>query len=474
MSASDPTPPPAERWLRWACAFVWLATGLLVLHPDYREIGEGYLGELGLPAWLMWITCAFEVGLAARLLWRPMGRPLAALQLAMMATFTVILAVDEPLLLASPFGMLTKNVPMATAIVACALLERGRFTPAVERVLLAGLACIWLTEGLFPKILFQQAEEIAVVEGTGLVPFDVPSFLVGMGVAQIAAALGLLLLRGRPRAWLLLLQLAALVALPLLVGAQDPALFTHPFGPLTKNVPILAGTLVVLLRTTPFLSADWSLLTLVTFAVPPERLAAHVPPGVTLDVRDGQAFVSFVTLEMSRVSVLGVPLPGLRFGDVNLRFYVHRGERAGVVFLRELVPSRLVAWVARTLFGEPFGVAAIDTRVERGSATMSVTRTIDGAHRVRLDARPERELPPSDSDEAFFVERYWGFGHDRRGGAVEYRVAHPAWEVHPVVGHALDVRFAALYGEAWGVLDDLEPVSVALAAGSVSHVYAAV
>ncbi|MEW5743473.1 MAG: DoxX-like family protein [Myxococcota bacterium] len=43
-------------------------------------------------------------------------------------------------------------------------------------------------------------------------------------------------------------QVAALVVLPVLVGWQDPTLFVHPFGPLTKNLPVIAGTVGVLRR----------------------------------------------------------------------------------------------------------------------------------------------------------------------------------------------------------------------------------
>ena len=47
-------------------AFVWLATGLLVLHPYYREQGQEALGRLGLPDWFMYATCAAEVLLGLR------------------------------------------------------------------------------------------------------------------------------------------------------------------------------------------------------------------------------------------------------------------------------------------------------------------------------------------------------------------------------------------------------------------------
>jgi hypothetical protein len=69
-----------------------------------------------------------------------------------------------------------------------------------------------------------------------------------MGACEVLSGVAALLLRGRPLRWLLGAQLAALVVLPALVGWLDPRLWVHPFGPLTKNVPILVGTAVLWCR----------------------------------------------------------------------------------------------------------------------------------------------------------------------------------------------------------------------------------
>ena len=60
--------------------------------------------------------------------------------------------------------------------------------------------------------------------------------------------------------------------------------------------------------------------------------------------------------------VLGVPWPGYRnFPEINLRFYVRRGDERGVVFVREFVPQRLVAWLARVFYNEPYRAATMST-----------------------------------------------------------------------------------------------------------------
>src|SRR3954464_3011883 len=107
-----------------------------------------------------------------------------------------------------------------------------------------------------------------------------------------------------------------------------------------------------------FLTARWSNLCLLTYAAPPALLEPRLPPGLALDLRDGQAFVSLVAFDFLDTRVLGVRWPGYRnFPEINLRFYVRHGADRGVVFIREFVPARLVAFLAKTLYGEPYVAA---------------------------------------------------------------------------------------------------------------------
>ena len=235
-------------WLRAGVALVWLATGLLVLHPTYRSIGGGYLDRLGLPHWLMPVTCVFEVGLGVWVLLRRAGNLVTLLQLAMVLSFTVILAVFDPWLLVNPFGMLTKNIPILVAVTCAWLVEREGWSRRADWFLRAGMASIWLTEGLLPKVFFQQVEELAIVQAVGL-SFGAPgTVLAVIGLSQAASAVLALVLSGRALQIVLAGQILALVVLPLAVSWQLPWLWFHPFGPFTKNVPIICGTGVVLWR----------------------------------------------------------------------------------------------------------------------------------------------------------------------------------------------------------------------------------
>lgn len=235
-------------WLRAGVAAVWLTTGVMVVHPVYRAIGASYLGRLGLPTWLMPLTCAFEVALAFRVALGRASGWVTLLQLSMVSTFTAILAVTEPRLLVSPFGMLTKNLPILAAVAVAWLLEREGFTPRARWLLRGGMASVWITEGLLPKILFQQREELWIAEQTGLAFGSPGALLAIIGGLQLGSGVAALLARGRLLRLILAAQIAGLVILPVVVSWFVPWLWFHPFGPYTKNVPVLIGTLILFRR----------------------------------------------------------------------------------------------------------------------------------------------------------------------------------------------------------------------------------
>ena len=248
MREEVPKPDSSARILRWAVAFVWLATGVLVVVPYYREEGGRYLDQLGLPYWLMYVTCAVEIVLGLRVALGRSATWLVILQVGMILTFTVILAIIQPILLLSPFGYLTKNIPLIAMIVTAWLLEREGWTRRATWVLRAGIGIIWITEGLLPKILYQQTEELLLVPESVLRFTSSSEFLFWLGLAQAISGLLVLTLHGRWLRAVLACQLAALVALPILVSWNHWQYWVHPFGGLTKNMAILAGTWVLFRR----------------------------------------------------------------------------------------------------------------------------------------------------------------------------------------------------------------------------------
>lgn len=234
--------------LRASVAFVWLATGLGVLHPFYREVGTRYLQPLGLPDATMVVACVAEVLLGLCVLLLPARPWLAAVQVAPIAGFTLILGIEEPRLLVDPFGVLSKNVSLVAFIVAAWLLQREGWTPRSDWILRAGLGFLWVWEGLLANTI-AQSETLREVIQAGPIPLaNAGPLLAAAGIGEALGGLGLLFLRGRPLRILLILQTLGLLGICALVTNYQAALWFHPFGPLTKNVPLIVATVVLLRR----------------------------------------------------------------------------------------------------------------------------------------------------------------------------------------------------------------------------------
>jgi hypothetical protein len=224
-----------------------------------------------------------------------------------------------------------------------------------------------------------------------------------------------------------------------------------------------------------FLTAEWKHLCLLTFAVPEELVKKRLPPGIEIDKFEDQTCVSFVAFDFLNTKVLGIPWPGLRnFPEINLRFYVKANNRRGVMFVKELVPNRLVAWVARATYNEPYEALPMISNVEITPEIVRVSHQLSKnsvQHHLHIVAKNHPQLPNEKSTEHFFKEHQWGFGINRRGHILQYEVKHPHWQTLPVSDLDFAIDFGQLYGQEWSVLNDSQPISTVCAIGSKIEVY---
>jgi len=225
----------------------------------------------------------------------------------------------------------------------------------------------------------------------------------------------------------------------------------------------------------PFLTARWSDLCLFTYPVPAALLEPLVPAGLSLDLRNGEAFVSLVAFDFLQTKVLGVAWPGYRnFPEINLRFYVRHNQDRGVVFIKEFVPKKLIAMLARKIYNEPYSAVPMSSRVTHTSSEITVEHrlTFGGReNRLMVIAKKPAGLAAEDSVEHFFKEHQWGYGQSRGKQCIRYQVTHPQWETYPVISHEIDWDWAGLYGPEFGVLASIPPCSIILAVGSEISVF---
>jgi hypothetical protein len=226
-----------------------------------------------------------------------------------------------------------------------------------------------------------------------------------------------------------------------------------------------------------FLTANWQSLAMLNYEVPPETLLPFVPAGTELDTFEGITYASTVGFLFLEARVLGLAIPFHRdFAEVNLRFYVRRrapeGWRRGVVFIKEIVPKRGIAVIARTVYGENY--VRFPMRHHRDRIEIGYEWSIGGrwnALRVRICGEPA--LPAAGSAEEFITEHYWGYTAQRRGAVKEYRVEHVPWRVWQVGEARLTCDAEYLYGPGLAEAMSGPPRSAFLAEGSPITVYRA-
>ena len=225
-----------------------------------------------------------------------------------------------------------------------------------------------------------------------------------------------------------------------------------------------------------FLSAEWRDLAMLNYEVDPAVLAERVPHGCECDAWSGSVVVSIVGFMFLETRVMGIPIPFHgRFEEVNLRFYVRRrfegAWRRGVVFIKEIVPRRAIAAVARAVYSENYVSFPMRHSIVRPGGA-DVGRASYEWHRngawegVSLNFSGPATLPPDDSEMTFITEHYRGYARRPDGATVEYEVEHPRWQVFTGSNATLTCDIASLYGPEFVESLSRPPRSAWIADGS--------
>jgi hypothetical protein len=145
-----------------------------------------------------------------------------------------------------------------------------------------------------------------------------------------------------------------------------------------------------------------------------------------------------------------------------------------VVFVREIVPLRLVKWLARLLYNEPYIAMPLSSTVTESADSVTIEHRLTGrdrTHTIRATGTKPGFRPGPETVEHFFKEHHWGYGQSRRGKTLGYEVLHAVWDVYQVREYQIAVNWAALYGPEWAFLQNASPASTILAMGSPVAVF---
>lgn len=107
---------------------------------------------------------------------------------------------------------------------------------------------VWLATAVASLWEFDGQSRMLLAQAGITDPRFAAGLIVAGAVADLLVGIALLLRPGRRVYWI---ALALMLAMTVTATALDPALWLHPLGPLTKNVPIAAALWILIRSETP-------------------------------------------------------------------------------------------------------------------------------------------------------------------------------------------------------------------------------
>lgn len=228
-----------------------------------------------------------------------------------------------------------------------------------------------------------------------------------------------------------------------------------------------------------FLTAEWRKLIMANYEIDPARLKSFLPYKTELDSFEDKYYVSLVGFMFQNTKVLNLSIPfHTTFPEINLRFYVKYLDgstwKRGVVFIKEIVPRPAISFVANLIYKEKYvnlPVRHSETIEDNILATGYEWKFKNEWNQLAVKAKTASTALVNGSQEEFITEHFWGYSKVNAQTTAEYEVAHPRWEIYPVIDSTIRCNFDELYGTSFTELKTQDPASVFLAEGSPVTVY---
>ena len=178
----------------------------------------------------------------------------------------------------------------------------------------------------------------------------------------------------------------------------------------------------------------WSELLFAHWPIDPTMVAPLLPPGLTLDTRDGKAWIGVVPFLMSKVAPRCCPpIPKLsRFLELNVRTYVTHDGKPGVWFFSLDAENPVAVRVARATFNLPYMDAKMAmTQVDPSTIAYQSDRTHRGEPPATFEAS---YLPVGETFHAqpgtlehWLTARYCLYSANRQNRLYRGEIDHPPW-----------------------------------------------
>lgn len=173
---------------------------------------------------------------------------------------------------------------------------------------------------------------------------------------------------------------------------------------------------------------EWKEVLFLHWKIPYDVLRKAVPENLKLDNFQGNFYVSLVPFSMINVRPRYLPsFPMVSdFHEINLRTYIHMGEKKGVYFLNIEAEKWISTYLSKTISGMPYEKSAIHRNGSLYEAAHPAKNYfLDLAYTVSDQTTPKNEL------DRWLTERYCLFLTEN-GTVFRFDVHHAEWEIKPV------------------------------------------
>lgn len=184
-----------------------------------------------------------------------------------------------------------------------------------------------------------------------------------------------------------------------------------------------------------FMAQSWEDLLFLHWRVDTEAVRRLLPDGLTLDERDGSAWLGITPFELTGFRLRGMPpLPGASsFPELNVRTYVTAEGKPGIWFFSLDTSSRLAVEAARRVYRLPYFHAR--QSLERRGERIECSSSRRGSERPFVFEASYRSAggaptPQEGSLEHFLTERYCLYAADEKG-LHRAEIHHPPWRIGP-------------------------------------------
>ena len=190
---------------------------------------------------------------------------------------------------------------------------------------------------------------------------------------------------------------------------------------------------------------SWEKLAFLHWRWDAEAIQRTLPPGLTVDTFQGDAWLAIVPFYMRGIRPrFCPPVPGISdFLELNVRTYVRDAQgRHGVWFYSLDCDQALAVWTARTFFHLPYQHARMSAAQSDGWIDYHCQRRGEPPSRFRYRLSAQTRLAKPGTLEFFLAERYLLLSQTPRGlrcGQVHHtpyplaEVELDAWDVNPLL-----------------------------------------